>query len=183
MFSINTGQINQSLRAELHKEGRVQAMKLLLIAPIISVDITAIRKDKNRRIVYILPSVQNPCKLGCTGWENMKAPKINQISAIINEETVGTIPTGRTEETAFSELLPKSQLSVQAMPEDRLGDVQVAAQTLREMHLHNDFIMYWKYQGVSRILHSNLKNGYLWSKVYSKPQLLFLFIFTLKQIR
>lgn len=53
------GQINQSTRAEL-KERRVQAMKLLLIVTITSADITAIRKDKNRGIVYILPISTKP---------------------------------------------------------------------------------------------------------------------------
>lgn len=45
----------------------------------------------------------------------MKALKINQLSAIINEETVRTIYTGRTEEIVFSELLPKRQLNVQVV--------------------------------------------------------------------
>lgn len=60
MFSINMGQINQSTRAELYKESRVQAMKLLLIVTIISADITAIGIDKNRSIVYILPIITKP---------------------------------------------------------------------------------------------------------------------------
>lgn len=59
------GQINQSTRAALHKEVRMQAMKLLLTVTIISVDITAIRKIKIDVLCINFQSVQNPGKLGC----------------------------------------------------------------------------------------------------------------------
>lgn len=47
--------MNESTWVVLHKEGRGQAIKLLLIVGITSADITTIRKEKNRSIIYILP--------------------------------------------------------------------------------------------------------------------------------
>lgn len=171
--------MNQSTRFELQEEGRVQATKLLLIITIISADII-IRKDKNS-FMHIIPISAKPLQIWLCSMRIYEGPQKRQVIWDNQWRNWKHNPHRKNRRNSlFSELLHKRQRNLQTVMGVRpVGDIKMATQIRREMHLNNDSNIL-DLPRAFRIIYSTLKHEDLWSKVYSKPQLvfrLFLFVF------